>query len=397
LQLTSTAFPLSFQFHVFIKSFYHSSKIYFIEKHILYLLTFQFFQIKLRGEDMIRSVSILFFALFFVFNTAAQQNLTLPQSSQKASVTQTVGLTNITVTYSRPGVKEREVWGKLVPYDAVWRAGANENTTISFSDEVMIDGKVLPAGTYGIHMIPAKNEWTVILSRNNWSWGSFFYDEKEDAVRTKVKPVSAEHQEWLNYSMENPSTNSVEVVMHWEKLRVPFKVEIDNQKVLVEHFKKELDGLDGFFWQPWNQAANYAYQNNFDMDEALAWVDHSISINRTFQNIWTKSNILEKKGSIADVESLREEAWVISTEADINTLGYQYLFANQIDKAIEVFKKNVEDYPESWNVYDSLGEGYAAKGETKLAAEYYQKAYDMVTDETNKNRITNILKGLAAN
>jgi hypothetical protein len=342
-------------------------------------------------------VSILFFAFMLSCISPAQQNLTMPQPSQKSSVTQTIGLTDIKVTYNRPGVKDREVWGKLVPYDAVWRSGANENTTITFSDEVMVGGKVLPAGTYGLHMIPTKNEWTIILSKNNWSWGSFFYDEKEDALRTKVNPVKAEHQEWLNYTFENPSANSVDIAMHWEKIKVPVKIEIDNKKVLAEHFRKELEGLDGFFWQPLNQAANYAYQNNFDVNEALDWADRSININRNFQNLWTKANLLEKKGSTEEAKSLKEEAWTMSTEADINTLGYQYLFSNQVDKAIETFKKNVEDYPESWNVYDSLGEGYAAKGETKLAVEYYQKALDMVTDDTNKNRITNILKGLQTN
>jgi len=346
---------------------------------------------------MIRFFSILLFAVLFLVNiSSAQQQLTLPEASQKALVTQTVGLTDISIAYHRPGVKEREVWGKLVPYDVVWRAGANENTTITFSDEVMISSKVLPAGTYGLHMIPTQNEWTVIFSKNNWSWGSFSYDEKEDALRIKVKPVSAEHQEWLSYSFENPSANNVEVVMHWEKLKVPFKVGID-KKVFAEHFKKELDGIDKFFWQPWNQAANYANQNDLDVDEALSWAEQSITMNKNFQNLWTKANLLEKKGSTSEAEALRKDAWEISTEADINTLGYQYLGSNQVDKAIEVFKKNVEDYPESWNVYDSLAEGYALKGETKLATEYYQKALSMVTDDVNKKRITDTLKGLQAN
>jgi tetratricopeptide (TPR) repeat protein len=345
---------------------------------------------------MIRVFSVLSFVLILVCYALAQPQLTLPQASQEASITQTVGLTDISISYHRPGVKDRRVWGELVPYDVVWRAGANENTTISFSDEVMIGGKVLPAGTYGLHMIPTQNEWTVIFSKNNWSWGSFSYDESEDALRIKVKPVTADHQEWLNYSFENPSAKSVEVVMHWEKIKVPINIEIGNNAAAA-HFKKELEGLAKFFWQPWNQAANYAYQNNLDVDEALTWVNRSIEINKNFQNLWTKSNLLEKKGNTAEAEKLRTDAWAISTEADINTLGYQYLGSNQVDKAIETFKKNVEDYPESWNVYDSLGEGYMIKGEKKLAKEYYQKAYDMVKDDTNKTRITNILKGLATN
>lgn len=345
---------------------------------------------------MLRFVSILLFIQLFISALSAQQ-LTLPQPSQRASVAQTIGLTDISITYNRPGVKGREVWEKLIPYDQVWRAGANENTTISFSDEVMIGGKVIPAGTYGLHIIPTKNDWTIILSNNSWSWGSFFYNEKEDALRIKVAPVPSDHQEWLSYSFENPSPSTVEVMMHWEKLKVPLKIEIDNQKIIAEHFKREFTSLNGFFWQPWNQAANYAYQNNLDIDEAIQWADRSININRNFQNLWTKSNLLEKKGNTSEAENIRKDAWEISTEADINTLGYQYLFSNQIEKAIETFKKNVKDYPQSWNVYDSLGEGYAVKGETKLAVEYYKKAYNMVADETNKNRITNILKGLETN
>jgi tetratricopeptide (TPR) repeat protein len=246
-------------------------------------------------------------------------------------------------------------------------------------------------------MIPNQNEWIIILSNNYWSWGSFSYNEKEDALRVNVKPFPADYQEWLSYSFENPASNSVDVVLHWEKLKISFKVEIDNQKVVAEHFRKEFDGLNKFFWQPWNQAANYAYQNNFNVDEALQWADRSININKNFQNLLTKFKLLEKKGNISEAEKIRNDAWQISTEADINNLGYQYLFSNQVDKAIEVFKKNVEDYPESWNVYDSLGEGYAVKGEKKLAIEYYKKAFKMVKDETNKSRITNILKGLEMN
>ena len=344
---------------------------------------------------------LTFFSVLFLISpllsiSSAQQQLTIPQPSLEASVSQKVGLTDITIYYHRPGVKGREVWGKLVPFDAVWRAGANENTTISFSDEVMIGGQSLPAGIYGLHMIPSEKEWIIIFSKNYWSWGSFFYDEKEDALRIKVNPLPAEHQEWLSYTFENPTVNSVGAVMYWEKLKVSFKVEIEN-KVLADHFRKELDGLDGFFWQPWNQAANYALQNNMDVDEAINWADRSININRVFQNLWTKASLLEKKGNTAEAEKLKSEAMEISTEADINNLGYQYLGAKQVDKAIETFKKNVKDYPKSWNVYDSLGEGYATKGETDLAIEYYKKAYDMVNDETQKQRITNILKGLQAN
>lgn len=336
------------------------------------------------------------FLLIFLFSqiAEAQQQLTSPRVSQMASVTQRIGLTDITIKYHRPGINNRVVWGELVPYNQVWRAGANENTTISFSDPVKIQGKDLKAGTYGLHMIPTEGDWTIIFSNNSWSWGSFFYDEKEDALRITVKPVPAENEEWLSYTFENPSRNSATAILRWEKLSVPFTIDLDVDKIVLSHYQKELDALPGFSWQAWNQAANYALQNNASIDEALQWVDRSIQMNRNFQNLWTKAGLIEKKGSNDEADKLRNEAMLIATENDINNLGYQYLFAKEVDKAIETFQKNVKDHPDSWNVYDSLGEGYAVKGEKKLAKEYYTKAYEMVKDETNKTRINNILKGL---
>ncbi|HVO75302.1 MAG TPA: DUF2911 domain-containing protein [Ignavibacteriaceae bacterium] len=339
--------------------------------------------------------SIPFILVFLLLQTAdAQQQLTSPRVSQAASVTQRVGLTDITIKYHRPGVNGREIWGKLVPYNTVWRAGANENTTITFSDPVKIQGKELPAGTYGLHMIPTENDRTIIFSNNSWSWGSFFYDEKEDALRITVKPVPSENEEWLSYNFENPSRNSVTAILRWEKLSVPFTIDLDVDKIVLNHYQKELDNAPGFTWQAWNQAANYALQNNTSIDEALQWADHSIQLNRNFQNLWTKAGLTEKKGLKDDADKIRGEAMLIATEIDINNLGYQYLFAKEIDKAIETFQKNVKDHPDSWNVYDSLGEGYAAKGERKLAKENYSKAFKMVKDDTNKKRIGDILKGL---
>jgi len=340
------------------------------------------------------SLCVLTFIFISTLELKAQQTLTVPRESQMASVMQRIGITDIKINYHRPGVKNRVVWGVLVPYNEVWRAGANENTTISFTHPVKIEGKDLPAGTYGLHMIPTENEWTIIFSKNNWSWGSFFYDEKEDELRIKVKPSSADFKEWLEYYFDDSPANKTQVVMHWEKLKVSFQVEVDVPQVVLNNFKKELENAQGFTWQAFNQAANYALRNNINLDEALAWSDRSIGFNRNFNNLWTKAELLQKKGNNAEAEKIREETMQISTENDINTLGYQYLSTNQIDKAIEIFKKNVKDYPDSWNVWDSLGEGYAVKGEKKLAIENYRKALEMVQDDVNKKRINNILKGL---
>src|SRR5216684_9349767 len=150
--------------------------------------------------------------------------LDLPRDSQHAKIIQRVGITDITINYHRPLVKGRKVWGGLVPYGQVWRAGANENTTIEFTDPVTIEGKPLPKGIYGLHMIPGESEWTVIFSKNSTSWGSYTYDPAEDALRVSVKAQPAEHREELIYDFEKLTPESTTVTLRWEKVAVPFKV-----------------------------------------------------------------------------------------------------------------------------------------------------------------------------
>jgi len=339
--------------------------------------------------------AILLLVLSFVFLTAANaQQLRFPRESQAASVTQRIGLTDITISYSRPAVKGREIWGKLVPYNQVWRAGANENTTIKFTDDVTINGNKLAAGTYGIHTIPSEQEWTLIFSKQFTAWGSFFYDEKEDVLRMKVTPVKASHTEHLEYSFTDVTPNSAMVNLNWEQLSIPFNIEVDVHSVVVNNFKKELIGAPGFQWLPYNQAANYCVINKTHLDEAKAWVDKSIGINKNYTNLTTKARLLELAGNNSEADELKTAAFKIATEAEINTYGYQLLAEKKIDEAIEIFKKNVKDYPGSWNTYDSLGEAYMIKGDKKLAHKYYSTALEMVTDEQTRTRIRNTLKQL---
>jgi tetratricopeptide (TPR) repeat protein len=322
---------------------------------------------------------------------SAQPQLTTPMISQKASVSQTIGLTDITINYHGPKVNGRVVWGKLVPYNEVWRGGANENTTISFTDPVKIEGKEIPAGTYGLHFIPTQTEWTVIFNKNYWSWGSFHYDQKDDQLRVTVKPVSSEYQEWLSYSFDNPTENSVDAVLRWEKLKVPVHIELNVHELVLNHMRKELDNLPGFFWQGWNQIASYALVNNTHIQDAMNWIDKSISFNKNFTNTMTKAGLLEASGKSAEADELKKSAMSTATEAEINTYGYQLLQRGKNDEAIEVFIKNTKDHPESWNVWDSLGEAYGIKGNKDLAVKYYSKAYKMAPDN-QKSRIKGILK-----
>jgi len=324
----------------------------------------------------------------------AQTQLTTPRVSPQAEISQNIGLSKITITYSRPGVKDRPIWGKLVPYGEVWRSGADEDTTITFSDPVKVEGKELAAGRYGLHMIPSEKEWTIIFSSVNTGWGSYGYDEKEDILRVTVTPKEAPFEERLSYRFDNPSDNAVLVALYWERLVVPFRVEFDAHKIVLENMRKELRGAQQFSWQPWNQAANYCLRNNLNYQEALSWVERSISINENFNNLQTKANLLEKTDRAEEAKKLRDYSFTLAGENDLNQYGYQLLGAGKVDEAIEIFKKNVKDHPKSWNVYDSLGEGYATKGDNQKAIEYYNKALNMVKDENQKKRIRGILENL---
>jgi len=335
--------------------------------------------------------------LFYLFSisASAQQNLTLPDASQHATVIQQIGFAEIKIDYHRPGVKDRQVWGALVPYNQVWRAGANQNTTISFSRDVIIDGRNVPAGIYGLHMIPTEKEWTIILSRDYRAWGSFFYTEGNDLMRFTTTPEPYEFQEWLIYSFDEVTPNSTTASLKWDKISVPFEIKIDLHKEVIDDINIQLTGLPGFFWQAWNQAANYCYTNSYDLEQGLNWADQSININKTATNTFTKALILQDLGKTDEAAELKKEAFAIATEAEINNLGYQLLNAGKIDQAIEVFKKNTELHPDSWNAWDSLAEGYMNKGDKQQATEYYKKALGMAP-ENQHARIEGMLAQLGS-
>ena len=306
---------------------------------------------------------------------------------------QQIGLTEITIDYHRPGVKGREVWGALVPYERVWRAGANENTTISFSKDVIIDGRKIPAGSYGLHMIPTENDWTIILSKDFRAWGSFFYKEANDQLRFKVKPQPDDFREWLIYTFDEVTPNSATASLRWAKLKVPFKIDIDVHNQMLEEMKTQLTGIPGFFWQGWNQAANYSYVNGVKLEQGLEWAERSLGINKNVANTYTKALILDALGKKDEAMNVKNEAFKSAQENDVNTLGYQLLNGGKTDEAIEVFKKNTELYPESWNVWDSLAEGYMNKGEKQLSIENYTKALKMAP-ESQHERIKGTLAQL---
>jgi tetratricopeptide (TPR) repeat protein len=244
-------------------------------------------------------------------------------------------------------------------------------------------------------MIPTEGDWTVILSKDHRAWGSFNYDEKKDQLKFSAKPEAEEQQEWLLYSFDDVTENSTTVALRWEKLKIPFKIEVDLHNLVLQDIEQQLTSLPGFGWQGWNQAANYCYANKLGLEKALIFADRSIQINKNVTNTFTKALILKAVGNDDEAEKLKQEAFTDAEENDVNALGYQLLFAGKVDDALEVFKMNTEMYPESWNVWDSLGEGYMNKGDTELAIQNYTKALGMAP-ENQHNRIKGMLSQLGA-
>jgi Protein of unknown function (DUF2911) len=321
--------------------------------------------------------------------------LKTPEVSPAARIEQTVGLTRIQVDYHRPAINGRKVWGELVPFGQVWRAGANENTTFTTSSAIKVAGKPLAAGTYGLHMLPTAGDWTIIFSKTSTGWGSFSYDQKEDALRVTVHPTATgDSEERLSYRFDDPADKSATLTLRWEKLAVPVKLETDTPTVVMTSMRGELKGLAQFFWEPWAQAANYWITNGGNLDEAQRFADKAVTFGPHFRSLRVRAAVAEKRGDKTKAEALRADAMKIAEEGDLNIFGYQLMQQKKMEEAIAIFLRNVKEHPQSWNVYDSLAEAYAAKGDKGGAVENYSRALSLVKDDANKKRITDVLTKL---
>jgi DUF2911 family protein len=234
----------------------------------------------------------------------AQTQFQTPRPSPAASVSQTIGVTEVTIRYSRPGVKGRQIWGGLVPYNEVWRTGANENTTIQFSTPVKVEGHELPAGSYGLQTIPTEGDWTLILSKDADLWGAFDYKQEHDALRVPLKPQPADPRERMSFEFDDLTDNSATVVLRWEKLAVPFKLEVDTPKQVMAKAQEAVR------WQTPYQAANWCLQANDPscLDAAGRWLDASIALDGNFYNYRAKANLLAKKGDSKGAVAAAEKA-----------------------------------------------------------------------------------------
>jgi tetratricopeptide (TPR) repeat protein len=333
--------------------------------------------------------------------------------NKKASVTERIGLTDITVHYDRPGVKGREgkIWGQLVQPGftdpgfgsskaSPWRAGANENTTIAFTGDVKIEGQPLPAGKYGFFVAYGPDECTLIFSKNASSWGSYYYNDKEDALRVKVKPTALDKSvEWLKYEFQDQTDNSAVLSLQWEKLAIPFKVEVDYVNDQVASFRRELRTDKGFTWEGWNQAAQWCVQHKVNLEEALLWSDtatgNTFGGDRSFIAWSTRSQVLQALGRNAEAETALKKGLPFATMNEMHGYGRQLIQQKKTREALDIFKKNFDKYPNQFTTLMGLTRGYSAAGDYKSAIKYANQALAQAPDQANKTYLERMIGQLS--
>ena len=253
------------------------------------------------------SMCMLLVALSAFGQTTQPPAVKYPRPSQKSSLMQTIGTTDMTIVYSRPGVKGRPIWGALVPYDKVWRTGANEATTISFSDDVSVNGQTLPKGTYSLHTIPGKDSWTLAFNKVADQWGSFTYDQTKDQLRVSATPMKAPFMEWMTFEVPQLNADKATVLLRWENLAVPFTVETGTTSKTMSAARAAASSAKADDWRTPLRAANYAFDNG-NLADAQTWSDQAVKANENIQTLWLKARVLAKQGRKADAVRTGEMA-----------------------------------------------------------------------------------------
>lgn len=328
--------------------------------------------------------------------------LSIPEESPHSWVGMRLGLTDITIKYGSPMLKGRDVFAdpNVVPKGEKpfpWRAGANENTTISLSTDVTINGKTLPAGTYGLHAIVGDANWTFAFSKNNKQWGSFFYDPKDDVLRIEVTPTEIPKQENLTYSFGARTNTSTEVALQWGTKRAAFTISIDLMTTVVPDLRHQLTGLDAFNWSGWDAAAQYCLQNNINLEEALKWADQSLTAQGgntpNFANLGTKAAILTKLGRTADAEAVEKQQISIATAQQM-LQGVSGNYQTNKIKSKNYLDLLTAKYPNNWETANAWGFWYRMEGKLAEAIPYYKKAMELAPSQQQKDAFANRIKGL---
>lgn len=347
---------------------------------------------------------LIYFFLFFSFTQTIHAQLTIPPNggNKKASVSEQIALTQVTVNYNRPGVKGREgkIWGELVHTGfsdlgfgeskaAPWRAGANENTTIEFSTDVTINGKPLAAGKYGLFLAYDPQSSIFIFSKNNNSWGSYFYNDKNDALRVEVKPVDMEKsKEWLTYEFINQTDSTATLALQWERKMFPILIAVDYVQTQMESFRRELYSNKGFEADAWQQAAEFAATHHTNLDEALQWSDYSVNGRfigeKNFKNMATRATLLWELNRDAEAEAIMNEALPMASENELHMYARTVLQQGKVNKALEIFQMNYKHHPNTFTTNTGMARGLSAKGDYKQALKYATAALPQAPDEQNK-------------
>jgi tetratricopeptide (TPR) repeat protein len=312
----------------------------------------------------------LYVGILLAFPSAifAQSLLTLPEASPRAAVTQRVGLVDVTISYHRPLAAGRKIWGGIVPYGEVWRAGANENTLIAVSDAVTIDGQPLAKGTYGLHMQPSADSWKIIFSRNTTSWGSYCYRESEDAVRVTVKPESSEFHEALVYEFDDIKPESAVANLRWEKLSVPFRIAVDESATL-DSLRAQLRGGVQYLWEGWLEAATYCADKKVNLEEALGWSNRSIQNEERFENLEVKSRLLKLLNREPEAKVAMDRALAVASAPQLYYYGRHLQATGRTADAMALFQDTAQRYPDHWLAHLAKARLNSAKGNYDAAAQ----------------------------
>ncbi|HUD71867.1 MAG TPA: DUF2911 domain-containing protein [Dongiaceae bacterium] len=372
------------------------------------------------------SQTVLFTALFLLLVAApvAAQGVSLPPSgdNQKCSITQHLGLATVTVDYSSPDVhapdgsdRRGKIWGGLVPYGwkeenfgtcgkkCPWRGGANENTVVRFSHDVKVEGKPLAAGAYGLHFVPGETEWIVIFSKNSTSWGSYTYDEREDALRVTVKPEKAPYREWLAYDFVDRHPDHTVLALVWEEMRVPVAIDLPNASELyAETLREELRSAPGFDWHGWQQAADYLVQQKIHLDEAEQWARTAITLpgigEENFNTVSSLAAAQKALGKETESKATMEKALALpnTTPFDIYSYARPMIRDGNPQEALRIFQAASKRLSGKWPIDLGIARAYSAMGDYKTALKYAKTSLAVVPDDVNRGNVTRMI-GLLEN
>jgi len=345
--------------------------------------------------------------LFAIFQTSiAQMDLPPSGGNPRATLTEEVGITSISIKYSRPDVNGREgkIWGTLITYgftsqniptgenNMPWRAGANETTTITFEHDVKVEGQPIKAGTYGLYMAVWPEKVTIIFSKQADAWGSFFYEDKNDVLRVDVKPVALDKSvEWLKYEFIEQREKYCVISLQWEKLSIPFRVDVDVDNIVLARMKEQVTGQRGFTALNLTAAANYFLNKNINLDEALAWSQRASSF-KSFATLNTLATAYTKMNKLKEADSTMNEALAFASPAQYLNVGRALITAKRLDRSLEVFNASQKKNGDVFQVNAGFMSYYSAKGDFKKALDYANKALAQAPDAIKPSVTANIAK-----